>query len=759
MVVINPLADIVAGAGKTGATVELSHLFDTTVSNPQRSIVEFMTNFDTDTETAGLQAGVIRMELFDDLAPLTVQNFLSYVENANTRGDYDDTFFHRSVSNFVLQGGGFETRDFDEHIPVGLEVHNEFDASRSNTRGTIAMAKTGLGPNTATSEFFFNLGNNASNLDNQNGGFTVFGRVISGMDVVDAIAALPTEDLGGALGSLPVQGEVGNQVKPGNLVTITDARVVALPDANTTGITFEVVSVSNPELLTATIGGTNANDLQLQYNLSKSGTTQVTIRATKDGMAAEDTFSVTVKPNLIANVESDGFQSIILPGEGGTAKIELSNSGASTLTGNFNLQVYLSKAGAGDQNGTTLDDNDLLVGEVLNQALSIQGGESTIVSAQVALPQTLLESVGAHRLIVKVTPSAGTTVDQLFTDDDNAIDGSGHALTNQFGTFSIDGFGKRTNQTLTYVEADGDVVKLSVKGKGSGTAFVDGDRVDLLTEGTDLRSTVKASVSGTGKFALDDIELADVAKSIKLGNADVTGFVAATSGVKSITLGNVSGGGTMLLGAFSKAASAKTNLTLGSVNDLNAQSLMPLGKVSAREWLDTGGAHESIVAPSLSSLRITGGDGARGDFGVDVNLVRNATLSTFSVAGLVTGSTIVTQGNVGTVRVGGMQSSSFFAGVSERPDAVEDFATARTIKNFIVAGLAGVSELFVDSQVAAANFGTIEVQGVVASSGDSDFGFVADAIKSYNRLSGPQLTNLDTPGKFDAVGNFSVTVL
>jgi hypothetical protein len=71
----------------------------------------------------------------------------------------------------------------------------------------------------------------------------------------------------------------------------------------------------------------------------------------------------------------------------------------------------------------------------------------------------------------------------------------------------------------------------------------------------------------------------------------------------------------------------------------------------------------------------------------------------------------------------------------------------------------GVTELFVDSQVAAANFGEVQVRGVVGGSGDSDFGFVAEAIKSYNRVSGPTLSRLDMPGDFDVVGNYSVTIL
>jgi cyclophilin family peptidyl-prolyl cis-trans isomerase len=242
--IINGLGDIVAGAGKTGETVDLSYLFDGSVENPNRTLVQFTTNFDTDLETPGLQAGIIRLELFDDEAPLTVQNFLSYVNNENLRGDYDGTFFHRAVSGFILQGGGFETREIREHIPVGFEVHNEFDASRSNVRGTIAMAKTDIGPNTATSEFFFNLADNSGNLDRQNGGFTVFGRVTAGLDVIDQIVALPRTNQGGALTDLPVQkgyADVpGNEPERKNLVAITDARVLSRAPGDTTGASFQV---------------------------------------------------------------------------------------------------------------------------------------------------------------------------------------------------------------------------------------------------------------------------------------------------------------------------------------------------------------------------------------------------------------------------------------------------------------------------------------------------------------------------------------
>jgi cyclophilin family peptidyl-prolyl cis-trans isomerase len=144
--------------------------------------------------------GALHIQLLDDPfpagAPQTVANFLRYVndsDNDNTSdGDYDNTIIHRSVPNFIVQGGGYTFPASASHITEYPPVQNEFDPSRSNLRGTMSMAKVGGDPNSATSEWFFNLGDNSANLDNQNGGFTVFGRVLDpGMDVVDAIAALP----------------------------------------------------------------------------------------------------------------------------------------------------------------------------------------------------------------------------------------------------------------------------------------------------------------------------------------------------------------------------------------------------------------------------------------------------------------------------------------------------------------------------------------------------------------------------------------
>ena len=149
--------------------------------------------------------GDIDMELFDTETPLTVTNFLSYV-NA---GRYNQSFIHRSVPGFVIQGGGFGLNGTTVlPVPTNAAVPNE--PGISNLRGTVAMAKLGLSPDSATSQWFINLKDNSENLDAQNGGFTVFGRVLgNGMAVADRIAAFATynatADLGEAFGSLPLQ--------------------------------------------------------------------------------------------------------------------------------------------------------------------------------------------------------------------------------------------------------------------------------------------------------------------------------------------------------------------------------------------------------------------------------------------------------------------------------------------------------------------------------------------------------------------------
>lgn len=149
-------------------------------TNPQ---VEFTTNH-----------GTIVIELYPESAPVTVENFLTYVND----GFYDGTIFHRVIRGFMIQGGGM-TEDMQQK-PTGAQIKNEADNGLKNEVGTLAMARTAV-PDSATAQFFINVkDNDFLNFQSktQSGwGYCVFGKVIDGLDVVRAIEQVTTGNRGG----------------------------------------------------------------------------------------------------------------------------------------------------------------------------------------------------------------------------------------------------------------------------------------------------------------------------------------------------------------------------------------------------------------------------------------------------------------------------------------------------------------------------------------------------------------------------------
>ncbi len=150
--------------------------------------------------------GDIDIELLADEAPISTQNFLSYVDD----GFFDGTVFHRVIPGFVVQGGGM-TAELQQKR-TRAPIRNEADNGVRNTRGTLSMARTN-DINSATSQFFINLADNAF-LDHKPGnfGYAVFGRVVAGMDVVDRIAAAKTARRG-MHDDVPVQPIVVTEAK------------------------------------------------------------------------------------------------------------------------------------------------------------------------------------------------------------------------------------------------------------------------------------------------------------------------------------------------------------------------------------------------------------------------------------------------------------------------------------------------------------------------------------------------------------------
>lgn len=230
--------------------------------------------------------GDIEFELFPNSAPITVQNFLDYIES----GYYEDVIFHRVVDNFVIQGGGFDS-DLVQKNPNPPIISEAALNRRRNLRGTIAMALTGQDANSGTSQFFVNLvDNNFLDFDVSNPPFTVFAEVLpDSMTVVDAIAQLPTENIGGAFTDIPIDRVIIESV------TVTNDEV--LPDPPQTIFPVYVTDQTSGHVLELSLDSSDVtifahtDDLTdtLQRELSTgdllSGTTKMpqTIVAEKEG--------------------------------------------------------------------------------------------------------------------------------------------------------------------------------------------------------------------------------------------------------------------------------------------------------------------------------------------------------------------------------------------------------------------------------------------------------------------------------------------
>jgi cyclophilin family peptidyl-prolyl cis-trans isomerase len=226
------------------------------------------------------ELGDIDVALLQDVAPNTVANFLRYVN----RGDYDNSFIHRSAPNFVIQGGGYKlVSGVVVAIPQDPPVANEFHVS--NTRGTLAMAKLGGDPNSATNQWFFNESDtNAPNLDNQNGGFTVFGRIInsSGLTTMNTIASVPIYNFGSPFDQLPLRNYTGGAFHNPNLVHAIWIKVIP-----------QIVALTHPTANTVHLQGRGVANATYNLEMSLSPdantfTTSVMVTADSTGNISYD---------------------------------------------------------------------------------------------------------------------------------------------------------------------------------------------------------------------------------------------------------------------------------------------------------------------------------------------------------------------------------------------------------------------------------------------------------------------------------------
>ena len=267
-------------AGGGTASFPLSQFF--AAEEIDENIVRFVASYD---DGAGTVTRNLDMALFSQRTPGTRTNFLNYI----TDGDYVDSFVHRSVPNFVIQGGGFKFITDGSAIsiaavPTDPPIANE--PGISNTLGTVSMAKLGGDPDSATSQWFVSTSENSSNLDFQNGGFTVFARLTRGTLANALLFNDPqvfppfdfSNDLSPVFASTPIHQSFSNPFDVSKFIRFTSASLVPLPagQAGENTVLAHAISAQPPAALaTASINGQN-----LQITPQAPGTGQLAITAT-----------------------------------------------------------------------------------------------------------------------------------------------------------------------------------------------------------------------------------------------------------------------------------------------------------------------------------------------------------------------------------------------------------------------------------------------------------------------------------------------
>ena len=465
--VIDDFDDITVSTNSPGTVIALAPRITDPALNG--NIIKFASNM-----------GDLYVQLYNETTPLTVANFMQYVNSAAGNGfSYNDTIIHRRATNFVIQGGGYRyvggetvVTSISQFPPVANEFH-----PGTNLRGTISMAKLGDNPNSATNQWFFNLADNTSTLDTQNGGFTAFGRVLgSGMTIVDAMAAVPIFNAGSPFDTLPLRNYTdGAPYLRENFVIFNTITL-------TSRMTYSV-SVGDPTKVSAQIIDGN---LSLSYLANATGTTTVTVTGTSrdGGDPISDTFTVSIgTPSIVA---TEASTAMVQPGTSFT----MSSTGVADQGGTVAAIQYWRDANA---NGTFEAASDTLITTVTSsennwRGTITTGGTPSGLQTYFARPQDN-ESIFGAAVSTQVRVNANPTLGGVTSSATNVLLGQAVDLSTTDAADSDD-----TVDRVRYYR--------DTNGNGTLEVGVDAELSASTSNTTNFRSRISTTGFGTGTVTL-----------------------------------------------------------------------------------------------------------------------------------------------------------------------------------------------------------------------------------------------------------------
>lgn len=584
------LANVSVAPSATATSIDLSSYFtDPAIASGDTTVLVKTTN------------GDIPLELFNSVAPNTVTNFLQYVNG----GLYDGVIFHRTVPNFIDQTGGFNTAG--QAITNLGTVNNEFHLS--NTAGTIVMEKVTGDPNSASNQWFINVANNSPILDNQNGGFTVFGKVLyNGLTVAKTINGLPTID-GSALNPqfgpensanvFPVQNASGGVVA-NNLVVMNSVMAVQPLSFN--------VSSDNPALVSPTIGS-DGKTLSLAYGAGQKGWAHITVMATDlGGGTASETFRV--------NVGTTGDVTSVIAGAGGAKAVQVQQADGTlasiSLKGPGSATVEVS----GDSFTKTTEKNGTVLVSGINDALATISAAGTNHSSSLNITTQHGRTVSLLQLSTSSDLGSINGKSVVLAGDLNAA-GSVKSITLQAaqdGTISIGTAsqplslkisGAVSAESIHSAAAIASLAVSSWDGVSNTTSSIDAPSIGTFNARKDL-ANVAIELSGSGTSL----------KNLLVGGAMNRVNLDSSGTINSIIVGSVidsrifAGVGTLPAdqslpnseGDFSASVTMKSLRVKASFSnsDIAAQSLgrLSIGKVQT----SNGGASFGLAAHAISAI-------------------------------------------------------------------------------------------------------------------------------------------------------------
>ncbi|MEB3305603.1 MAG: peptidylprolyl isomerase [Cyanobacteriota bacterium] len=613
-IVTRPLSSAALAWGDSDRLVELGAFFDDPFTTGKVATFQLAPVQVAGNNQATLGSGRIRVLLFDQPgqgAPLTTANLEAY-RNA---GRYNNTFIHRSVPGFVLQGGGFNQVTTAQgatvpEVTTFPALRNEFSAGRSNLRGTIAMAKLGSDPNSATSQWFWSLADNSANLDNQNGGFTVFGRVLGEADLrtLDAMAAVPIRNASASLGSTFSQLPLSNNtLTSNNLLQFSSITITKQPE-----LSYALIRNSAPDLLQATLAG---GRLSLRPLANRQQMVSLTIRATNLlGETVDQTLNLQLlrRPTTIATILGSTVANLAQPTLTGSLaaplradeQVEVLANGvpigaAEAATGStswtFQSTAYPKGGSAGQVAlGARVKSLDGVAGAAANSwTLGLNSNKATLQ----APGGELLKVEDARPLEVRATP-IGRWGPGFAAQNAGSVTTNGTLRPGTGQMITIEGLDR---YALSLRNAPGSNVDLDL-GNGNHAFF-------LHDSWTPQSSALASKVDADGRRTAARF---DQLRSIRMGEcsaAGATSLVDLTSADFSIGPITVIGGNRAGSRNVIWTSAADDTIICGGANNVifagGGRNTLRLSKGSDRlQYVGNGGAHDMVSQFNPSQDRV-----------------------------------------------------------------------------------------------------------------------------------------------------------